>query len=113
MVLRGMLLALIIKPGNHYDQTHPSGTLTAVNSDGDRFYSTQPDSNGRYDLIVGITFAEWKNAISKRVCSEKSSLLNISTSTKHWFNDYHVNDPNTSKNIPTGSNWRHLVGGCP
>lgn len=94
-------VALIIVPG---DKT---GSLQPVNSDGDRFFSNRPSANGQRDMIIGISFDDWKNAVFKRICAEKGTLDSLLTTTPHWFNDY------DATNIPSGGNWRSLEGGCP
>ncbi len=107
------------QPGNaipvieHYLDRRQDETGTPLsggnNIDGDRFFFSRSDANQTVnDLIVGITFEEWKQAVEKRIEMEKNKLCQIPSSEPHWFNDYDAN------NNPVGSGWRSQgVASCP
>lgn len=78
--------------GNKIDNGNAAGTRF--------FYSGQQSSPTVNDIVVGITFDEWKAAMEARIKVQKSLLCNLSPGAAHWFNDY-----NAVSN-PAGSNWR-------
>jgi hypothetical protein len=78
--------------GNKIDNGNASGTRF--------FFSGQQTSPTVNDIVVGITFDEWRAAMAARIKVQKSALCSLSPSIAHWFNDY-----NAVSN-PAGSNWR-------
>lgn len=126
----GNYVVLIIAPGS--PQTFPDGTTqdrTQVgtaqsligqyldvrfnsagvkidngNAAGTRFfYSGQQTNPTVNDVVVGITFDEWKKAVESRIKVQKTLLCDLSSSAQHWFNDY------GAISNPAGSNWRQQV----
>ena len=91
--------------------TDPALTVAAPNNnqDGDfQFYTAGKDALGveRFgvnDIIIGITYQEWQDAVKDRICAQRLQLMGTSPTVNFWFNAY---DPVTN---PTGSNWRGRV----
>lgn len=75
------------------------------------FYTGQQANPTVNDVVVGITFDEWKKAMETRIKAQKSVLCNLSSSAQHWFNDY------DAVSNPSGSQWRGQMidgqGVCP
>ncbi|WP_294948201.1 hypothetical protein [Sulfurivirga sp.] len=91
---RNSYVAVIIWPG-------PDGKLAPENADGDDTFANSGD-----DIVVGISFREWKQAMRDRLCSERAyytDFLGASTSGKHWILPY-----NSALN-PIGQNWRSVL----
>ncbi len=86
-----------------------SSPLDAKNNDGDAYFFTAGQNGVRNDqVVVGISYTEWKAAVERRVCNLKTEMLTTNVNEAFWFNAYDVN------NNPTGDDWRSLVGGiCP
>lgn len=77
------------------------------NADGNRhFFSQGLENTGVNDLVVGITFEEWRVAILNRICSQLEKLNQVDANAAYWFNDY------DAVQNPSGGNWRALVGAC-
>ncbi|RUM92752.1 MAG: hypothetical protein DSZ27_01845 [Thiomicrospira sp.] len=77
------------------------------NADGNRhFFSQSRENIGVNDLVVGITFSEWQNAVMNRVCSQLDSLTQVDSNAAYWFNDY------DAVQNPSGGNWRSFTGAC-
>lgn len=78
------------------------------NQDGDfQFYSAGQGNFGVNDVIVGITYEEWQDAVRDSVCSRKVRLVSA-TATNFWFETYH------SATNPSGAGWRGRLGAfCP
>lgn len=80
-----------------------SGYLDTDNSDGDfKFYSAATDDAAANDLIIGITYDEWQNAVKARICGQKEILIATENSVKFWFNAY-------SASNPSGAGWRNRL----
>lgn len=119
-------IALIIDPGED--------GLDAINNvDADGYITRHFTSNAsdlsddiNADKIVGITFADWSNAINRRLCVERfryeglefadqdgdgnpdeiNPFTAISSTLKHWYNSYDETDN------PGGSSWRDTEWKC-
>lgn len=77
------------------------------NADGNRhFYSQSRENIGVNDLVVGITFAEWQEAVMNRVCSQLATLTQVDSNVAYWFNDY------DAVQNPSGGNWRNFTEAC-
>ena len=111
--LRPAPAGLPVDLSGYLDQqfTDPALTIAAPNDnqDGDfQFYTAGKDSLGveRFgvnDIIIGITYQEWQDAVKDRICAQQTQLMGTSPTVNFWFNVY---APGTN---PTGSNWRGRV----
>ena len=76
------------------------------NQDGDRrFYSASRRNYGVNDVVVGITYQEWQQAVKARICGQKDTLLATTDVGGFWFDAY-----NSATN-PAGGDWRTQVNG--
>lgn len=73
------------------------------NADGDEFFYSNAKANLTInDIVVGITFEEWKLAVKQRIDLERIKLCGIAAEENHWFNAYDATDN------PVGAGWRDL-----
>lgn len=82
------------------------------NAAANRFFYTGQQANPTVnDVVIGITFNEWKTAVEARIKVQKSVLCSLAPGVAHWFNDYN------GVTNPSGSGWRsQLINGqavCP
>lgn len=76
------------------------------NAAGDRFFYSNANENiSINDVVVGITFDEWEEAIRHRIEKQQAALCAIDVNEPHWFNEY------DAVNNPVGTGWR-LEMGC-
>lgn len=72
----------------------PDGVLNAENADGDDTFSNAGD-----DVVVGLSFHEWKKLMANRICDQVAFLNYTTRNRKHWFQPY------DSKLNKSGRNW--------
>ncbi|WP_321275985.1 hypothetical protein [Thiomicrorhabdus indica] len=108
-------IALLIDAGNN--------GLSPENQDGDRFFISPSapvalsQSNDDSDLIVGITWEEWKLLIARRLCIEamrwkgEGEFTGLSTE-QHWAKSFNDSDPTLPEYNPFGSGVESWVSSC-
>jgi len=113
-------IALIIDSGDGVLDT-PNGLDTSDGLVDRHFVSGTADlsDDPSADKIVGITYEEWNNAINRRLCVERfryegldyadgttNVFSEISSTLKHWYNDYVYTAYSDPNNNAGGANWR-------
>lgn len=115
--------------GQNGNSNNMTNYLEGENADGDGDFTALQSPGILNDVVVKISYQEWRQAMLKRLEGEKASLCSTipTAQTVHWFNQCNIHaggdwrpgclQDNGEPENPLGANWRGIningTLGCP